>query len=184
MATAGITPEAWASRMPSSPMPQPARAIADEALMYGPGSRAERFPAGIRALTREDLALYGSVGQRVDDCNGKRLGTVLAILVARGTGGNRFLMVRSRSGKSHAVPLTGLVFGGGRVWTPQTARMVDASTALPEHGVLTARQEAELVRRYGEPAPVRPQTWERRATIARARLGPDGTSILWSPGPR
>lgn len=154
--------------------------------MYGPGGRMYDFPPGMRAV-RHDDDIHALIGARVDDVNGRRLGTVDAILVSRNDARNRFLLVRDRAGHSKAVPTQGAVAGAGRVWTPFPKKQVDQGPRLPEHGVLGPRQEKELCTLFGLPdAPRLGRTgWERRATVARAIRDPARPeAILWLPGPR
>lgn len=154
--------------------------------MYGPGGRMYDFPPGMRAL-RHDDALHDLLGARADDVDGRRLGTVEAVLVSRADARNRFLLVRDRGGHPRAIPTQGAVAGGGRVWTPFPKKQIDQGPRLPEHGVLGPRQERDLHQLFGLPLPAeaRRSGWERRATVSRAIRDPDQPkAVLWLPGPR
>ncbi|MTD45028.1 hypothetical protein GKE82_12180 [Conexibacter sp. W3-3-2] len=155
--------------------------------MYGPGGRMYGFPPGMRAV-RHDDDVHALAGARIDDVEGRRIGTIAAILVSRHDGHNRFFLVRrrGRSGGLCAVPVQGAVAGGGRVWCPYPGRQIDRGPRLPEHGVLSPRVDRELRGLFGLPAPAtEAPAWERRASVSRAQRDPARPeAILWIPGPR
>lgn len=164
------------------------------------GSFPSRGPARIDAWTavlaelpaadRELLELaLAAVGHNVLDCNGIRIGKVMAVLVDRETGRPQWLSVHARHRPREntvGMPVVGLSNAGGIWWTSLEADQVRAAPLIPT-GSVSARIEQALCRYYRLP-PTRGAAqgrWERRATCGRAFRDPETPGVIgWAPAPR
>jgi hypothetical protein len=147
---------------------------------------ARAWPEGLRARTRIDR-LLDHVGERVDDPDGRRVGTLVGMLVERQTGVPMWTLVRAHHGAVFAAPIHGLMAGGGRVFLPVPRARVHATPHIDVDRGLGCRAEADLCRYYDVPptSGARRPAWERRATSSFAFVDPqDSARVRWVPGPR
>jgi hypothetical protein len=147
-----------------------------------PGEHAPRSPEG-----QELERLLGWVGWRLEDSEGRLIGTIEAILVDRQTGTAQWLLI---SRHRLLVPIAGARASTGRVSVPYARARVQSGPRTVMANFLTARTERALCEHY-QVAPTRGarlSTWERRATSSRAYLVTGRAnwlnSVRWEPGPR
>ena len=124
------------------------------------------------------------IGSRVDDVHGRRIGTAAAVMVDRQTGAGRWLLVSATRDQHVAVPLEGLLAGGGRVWCPHEHRAVMRGPHLTAVEGFTARTEKRVCETFGLEltAGARRAGWERRRVTSVLQLTEAGWT--WLPGPR
>jgi hypothetical protein len=131
--------------------------------------------------------LLGWVGSRLEDSEGRLVGTIEAVFVDRRTGTAQWLLVaRDRL----LVPIAGARAGSGRVSIPYLRSRVQSGPRPVTMSFLTAPTERALCEHYQRPPTrgARLSTWERRATSSRAYLVTGRANWLntlrWEPGPR
>lgn len=124
------------------------------------------------------------IGSRVDDVHGRRIGTAAAVMVDRQTGEGRWLLVAATHHLHVAVPLDGLLAGGGRVWCPHDHRTVMRGPHLGAVEGFTARTERRACETFGVElsSGARRSGWERRRVTSVLSLTDAGWT--WVPGPR
>ena len=124
------------------------------------------------------------IGQRVDDVHGRRIGNAAAVMVDRQTGEGRWLLVAATPDLHVAVPLDGLLSGGGRVWCPHPHKRVMSGPHIGAVEGITARTEKRICETFGlEPtAGARRAGWERRRVTSVLEATPTG--FTWKPEPR
>lgn len=124
------------------------------------------------------------IGSRVDDVQGRRIGTASAVMVDRQTGAGRWLLVAVTAAQHVVVPLDGLLSGGGRVWCPHDHRAVMSGPHVPDATGFTARTERHACETFGCELSVGASRagWERRKVTSVLKLTEAGWT--WAPGPR
>jgi hypothetical protein len=147
-----------------------------------PGEHPPRSPAA-----QELERLLGWVGSRLEDSDGRLIGTIEAIFVDRQTGVAQWLLI---SRHRLPVPIAGARAGTGRVSIPHPRSRIQSGPRTVTTTFLTARTERSLCEHYRVPPTqgARLSTWERRATSSRAYLITGRANWLntvrWEPGPR
>lgn len=140
-------------------------------------------PAAVR-VDRATRAALDHVGDRVDDVHGRRIGTAAGVLVDREDGSGRWLLVAANRGSYVAVPLEGVLYGGGRAFCPHEHAQVMRGPRLKAVEALTARTERLLCAIFD----VRPSRGAARADWERRRvtslLADDGDGVRLDPPPR
>jgi len=147
-------------------------------------------PGELAPHTREAQELerlLGWTGSRLEDAEGRLLGTIEAVFVDRQSGSGQWLLLaRHRL----LVPIAGARASSGRVSIPYPRSQVQSGPRTVTMNLLTARIERALCEHYQLPPTrgARLSTWERRATSSRAYLVTGRANWLntvrWEPGPR
>jgi hypothetical protein len=100
------------------------------------------------SLTMEEA--LESIGARVDDSSGQRLGKVSGVLVDATSNEPRWLIVRiGRFAGDAAIPIEHTALVAGRVWVAYERSEVRNSPKLSASQALSSKQELQLCDHYG-----------------------------------
>jgi hypothetical protein len=104
------------------------------------------------ALPTSDEA-RGWIGYRVDDVDGKRVGSAHGLFLDAASRESSWLVVKSKRGRFSSslvvVPLADCAGGGGRVWVAHKSRVIRSSPLVDAGRPLLREHELTICAHYG-----------------------------------